>query len=180
MASSTSVLFVPGAWHSPQCFDVIRGLEADNYNTEVVHLPSVDPVIPHLDFAEDVCEIRKKINIAVNAGQRVLVVVHSYGGLPGCEAIRGLDWETRQRQGQPGGVTFHSNITFEAWRYVPSTYLYCLKDQAIPHPVQKMMVEEVAKGVDIHTDVVNASHSPFYTVPDHVSAAIKKAAGGRT
>jgi hypothetical protein len=71
--------------------------------------------------------------------------------------------------------TFHS-ITFEAWRHVPSTYLYCLKDEAILLPVQKMMVEEVAKGVRIHTDVVDASYSPFYTAPDHVAAAIRKAA----
>jgi pentose-5-phosphate-3-epimerase len=38
-----------------------------------------------------------------------------------------------------------------------------------------MMVEEVAKGVRIHTDVVDASHSPFYTAPTQVVAAIKKA-----
>jgi pimeloyl-ACP methyl ester carboxylesterase len=249
MASSTTIIFIPGAWHSPRCFDlVIKGLETDGYNAEVVHLPSVGPVIPHSDFLDDVCQIRKQIEIAANAGQRVVVVVHSYGGLPGCEAIRGLDWETRQLQGQPGGVvhlffccsfivpkgkslissfggddlpwfevsddrlivtpatpretfyndmneidakkatdalkphsyqTFHSNLTFEAWRHVPSTYLYCLKDEAIPFPVQKMMVEEVAKGVRIDTDVVNASHSPFYTAPNHVVAAINKAASQR-
>ncbi|KAJ5355049.1 uncharacterized protein N7496_012261 [Penicillium cataractarum] len=246
MASSTTILFIPGAWHSPQCFDkVIRKLETHGYNTDVVYLPSVGPVIPHSDFSEDVNQVKKQIEIAADAGQRVVVVVHSYGGIPGCEAIRGLDWETRQRQGQPGGVvhlffccsfivpegkslissfggddlpwfqvsddrllvtpatpketfyndmneidakraaetlephsyqTFHSNITFEAWRHVPSTYLYCLKDEAIPLPVQKMMVEEVAKGVNIQTDVVDASHSPFYTAPDHMAAAIKKAA----
>ncbi|KAJ6013218.1 hypothetical protein N7540_007809 [Penicillium herquei] len=246
MASSTTVIFIPGAWHNPECFDaVIQGLETDGYSTDVVHLPSVDPAIPHSDFSEDVCQIRKQIELAADAGQRVVVVVHSYGGVPGCEAIRGLDWEARQLKGQPGGVvhlffccsfivpegkslissfggndlpwfdisddrlivnpaspretfyndmnevdaqramdalkphsyqTFHSTLTFEAWRYVPSTYLYCLKDEAIPLFVQKMMVEEVAKGVNIHTDVVDASHSPFYTAPNHVVAAIKKAA----
>ncbi|KAJ5498229.1 hypothetical protein N7453_007280 [Penicillium expansum] len=250
MASSTTVLFIPGAWHNPQCFDqVIKSLQADGYNTDVVHLPSVGPVIPHSNFSEDVCQIRKQVEMAANAGQRVVVVVHSYGGIPGCEAIRDLDWGTRQSQGQPGGVvhlffccsfivpegkslissfggddlpwfqvsddrlivtpatpretfyndmsepdakravealqphsyqTFHSNITFEAWRHVSSTYLYCLKDEAIPLAVQKIMVEEVAKGVKIHTDVVNASHSPFYTVPDHMATAIKKAASRRT
>jgi pimeloyl-ACP methyl ester carboxylesterase len=245
MASSTTVLFIPGAWHSPLCFDaVIKGLENDGYNTDVVHLPSVDPVIPHSDFADDVSQIKKQIEIAASAGQRVIVVVHSYGGVPGCEAIRGLDWKTRQLNGQPGGVvhlffccsfivpegkslissfggedlpwfnvshdrllvtpatprdtlyndmteieakkaadalkphsyqTFHSNLTFEAWGYVPSTYLYCLQDAAIPIFIQRMMVEEVAKGVRIHTDVVDASHSPFYTAPTQVVAAIKKA-----
>jgi hypothetical protein len=60
--------------------------------------------VPHADFLEDVCQIRKQIDIAANDGQKVVVVVHSYGGLPGCGAVRGLDWETRRRQGQPGGV----------------------------------------------------------------------------
>ncbi|KAL3471507.1 alpha/beta-hydrolase [Aspergillus californicus] len=245
MSSSTTVLFIPGAWHNPHCFDkVIQRLEADGYSTDVVHLPSVGPIEPHSDFSEDVSRIREQIALAANAGQRVVVVVHSYGGLPGCEAIRGLDWETRQRQSQSGGVvhlffccsfivpegkslissfggddlpwfqvsddrllvtpatpretfyndmndrdakvaaealkphsyqTFHSNITFAAWRHVPSTYLYCLKDEAIPLSIQKMMVQEVARGIKIYTDVVDASHSPFYTVPDHVAAAIEAA-----
>jgi pimeloyl-ACP methyl ester carboxylesterase len=250
MASSTTVLFIPGAWHNPQCFNqVIERLEKDGYNTDVVHLPSVGSTIPHPDFSEDVRQVRSQIEIAANAGQRVVVVVHSYGGLPGCEAIRGLAWESRQRQNQPLGVvhlcfccsfivpggkslissfggddlpwfqvsddrlivtpatptetfyndmneldakravealkphsyqTFHSKLTYEAWRHVPSTYLYCLEDKAIPLPIQRMMVDVVAKGVEIYTDVINASHSPFHTAPDHVAAAIKRAASQRT
>jgi pimeloyl-ACP methyl ester carboxylesterase len=244
--SSTKVIFIPGAWHNPRCFDkVIRRLEADGYHTGVVHLPSVGPIKPQSDFSEDVFRIREHIESAANAGQRVVVVMHSYGGLPGCEAIRGLDWASRQRQGRPGGVvhlffccsfivpegkslissfggddllwfqvsddrllvtpatpretfyndmggldaeravealkphsyqTFHSKVTFAAWRHVPSTYLYCLRDEAIPLSVQKMMVEEVAKGIEIHTHVVDASHSPFFTKPGHVADAIKAAA----
>jgi pimeloyl-ACP methyl ester carboxylesterase len=250
MASGTTILFIPGAWHKPQCFSkVTRRLEADGFNTVLVHLPSVGPTGSDADFSRDVWEVRKQIEIAASTGQRVVVVMHSYGGLPGCEAIRGLDWDSRKLQNQPGGVvhlffccsfivpagkslissfggddlpwfqvsddrsivtpatpretfyndmdeadasfavgelrphsyqTFHSNITFEAWRYVPSTYLYCLKDKAIPLAVQKWMVEDVAKGVRIHTEVVNASHSPFYTDPIFVAAAIKKAANWRT
>jgi hypothetical protein len=42
--------------------------------------------------------------------------------------------------------TFHSPCTYAAWKNVPSTYLYCLQDAAIPLTVQKMMVEETAKG----------------------------------
>ncbi|KAL4875875.1 alpha/beta-hydrolase [Aspergillus karnatakaensis] len=245
MAASTTIVFVPGGWHSPRCFDtVIRALEDDGYHTDVVHLPSVGPVAPHQNFDEDVSQIRSQIEAAADARQRCVVVVHSYGGIPACEAIRGLDWATRQIQGKSGGVvhilfccsfivaegkslmssiggdplpwwnvsddqlivtpttpkeifyndmhdldaaraiqtlrphsyqTFFSKITFEAWRHVPSTYLYCLKDQAIPLSVQKMMVEEVAKGVSIYTDVVDASHSPFYTAPDQLVAAMKRA-----
>ncbi|KAE8387436.1 hypothetical protein BDV23DRAFT_195830 [Aspergillus alliaceus] len=42
--------------------------------------------------------------------------------------------------------TLHSPVTYAAWKHVPTTYLYCVKDNAIPFYVQKMMVEETAKG----------------------------------
>ncbi|KAL4868411.1 hypothetical protein BDV12DRAFT_185933 [Aspergillus spectabilis] len=209
MASSTTVIFIP----------IIALLEAARYKTDLVHLPSVELSTPHSGFSQD----------------KVIVVVHSYGGLPGNEAIQGLDWGTRQRNAQPGGVThlvfccsfivpegkslissiggndlpwlkvssdrlivtpadpeqifyndteeeeqrnFHSIVTYAGWKDVPSsTYLYCLKDQAMPIAVQKMMVEEVAKEFPIWTETLNASHSPFYSVPDDVAFAIKRAAG---
>ncbi|KAL2850399.1 alpha/beta-hydrolase [Aspergillus pseudodeflectus] len=232
MKPGLDVIFIPGAWHNPRCFDkVIRRLEADGYHTGVVHLPSVGPIKPQSDFSEDVFRIREHIESAANAGQRVVVVMHSYGRLPGYEAIRGvvhlffccsfivpegkslitsfggddLPWfqvsddrllvtPATPREtfyNDMGGLdaeravdalkphsyqTFHSKLTFAAWRHVPSTYLYCLRDEAIPLSVQKMMVEEVAKGIEIHTHVVDASHSPFFTEPGHVADAIKAAA----
>ena len=126
MASSTTILFIPGAWHSPKCFEtVILGIEADGYNTDVVHLPSVDPTVPHSDFSDDVDQIKKQIELAANSGQRVVVVVHSYGGVPGSEAIRGLDWETRQQNGQQGGVV---HLFFLSYPLSLSSFL-------IPYPL---------------------------------------------
>lgn len=247
MPESTTLLFVPGAWHSPDCFDpVIQRLKAANYSTCKVHLPSVNPPSHYLDFSADVSHIRTQIETAVDAGQNVVVVVHSYGSLPTNEAIKGLDIKTRQGEGLKGGVThlffccsfiipegqslisafggndlpwfrvsddrlevhpatpdqifyndcddeqvknavaaleahsyqtFHSPCTYAAWKHVPSTYLYCRKDAAIPLTVQMMMVEETAKGFGINTETVDASHSPFYSKPDEVTAAILRAAG---
>jgi pimeloyl-ACP methyl ester carboxylesterase len=247
MSESTAVLFVPGAWHSPDCFNtVIQGLESANYATCKIHLPSVNPPSHYLDFSADVAHIRTKIETAVDAGQNVVVVVHSYGSLPSNEAIEGLDIKTRQEKGLKGGVThlffccsfvipegqslisafggndlpwfmvsddrlevhpatpekvfyndcdevqvkdavaalaahsyqtFHSPCTYAAWKHVPSTYLYCLKDAAIPLTVQMMMVEETAKGYGMKTETVDASHSPFYSKPGELTAAIRRAAG---
>lgn len=59
---------------------------------------------------------------------------------------------------------------------MPTTYIYCTLDAAIPIHIQKMMVEETAKGVDIHTDEINAAHSPFINVPEAVAASIQKVA----
>jgi pimeloyl-ACP methyl ester carboxylesterase len=244
---STTVLFVPGAWHSPDCYDpVVQRLEAAKYKPSKVHLASVKPPTHYLDFSEDVAQIRTQIEHAVNAGQHVVVVVHSYGGLPSNEAIKGLDIQTRQQKGLAGGVThlffccsfiipegeslisafggndlpwfmvtddrlevnpanpdkvfyndcnatqvesavaslrphsyqcFHSPCTYAAWKEVPSTYLYCLRDAAIPLAVQKMMVEDTARGFGIKTETVDASHNPFISQPDELTAAIRRAAG---
>ncbi|KAJ5798416.1 uncharacterized protein N7503_007712 [Penicillium pulvis] len=247
MNQSTTILFVPGAWHNPDCYDsIVSRLEAVDYKTKKVHLPTVGPLTHYLDFDEDVAHIRAQIEQAVNAGQKVVVVVHSYGGVPSNEAIQGLDINTRQKMGLTGGVThlffccsfviaegqslisafggndlpwfrvaddklevnvadpdkvfyndcddaqveravaalrshsyqsFHSICTYAAWKHIPSTYLYCLKDAAIPLAVQKMMVEGTAKGSGMRTETVNASHSPFISQPDELTAAIRRAAG---
>jgi pimeloyl-ACP methyl ester carboxylesterase len=247
MSEIRTIIFIPGAWHSPDCFDpVIQRLEAANYRTLKVHLPSVNPPIHHRDFTADVSHIRAEIEKAADNGWQILIVVHSYGSLPANEAIRGLDIATRQESGLKGGVahlffccsfiiaegqslisafggnglpwfmvsedqlevqpatpekifyndcndtqvvnavaalrphsyqTFFSPCTYAAWRKIPSTYLYCLRDAAIPMSVQKMMVENTAKGCDIMTSTVDASHSPFYSKPDDLSAAIRRAAG---
>ncbi|KAJ5537739.1 hypothetical protein N7494_007218 [Penicillium frequentans] len=247
MNHSTTILFVPGAWHNPDCYDpVVSRLEAVNYKTEKVHLPTVGPSTHYLNFDEDVAQIRRQIKHAVNAGQEVVVVVHSYGGLPSNEAIKGLDINTRQKMGLTGGVThlffccsfviaegqslisafggndlpwfrvaddklevnvadpdkvfyndcddvqvehavaslrphsyqsFHSVCTYAAWKHIPSTYLYCLQDAAIPLAVQKMMVEGTAKGFGMGTETVDASHSPFISQPDELTSAIRRAAG---
>ena len=71
----------------------------------------------------------------------------------------------------------HSPCTYAAWRDVPSTYLYCLQDAAIPIEIQKAMVEGTASGTGIKTETVDASHSPFLSKPDEVTAAIRRAAG---
>lgn len=247
MPEIRTVLFVPGAWHSPDCFDpVIQRLEATNYKTLKIHLPSVNPPSHHRDFKADVSHIRAQIEMAIDDGRQILIVVHSYGSLPANEAIRGLDISTRREKGLKGSVahlffccsfiiteghslisafggnglpwfmvsedqlevqpaapekifyndcdetkvkdavaalkphsyqTFFSACTYAAWKRVPSTYLYCLRDAAIPMSVQKMMVESTAGGYDVKTDTVDASHSPFYSKPDELSTAIRRAAG---
>lgn len=247
MNQSTTILFVPGAWHSPDCYDpVIQRLEAANYKTDKVYLPSVGPVKYHLNFDADVAQIRTQIERAADAGQNVVVIVHSYGSLPANEAIKGLDLKTRQQNGLPGGVshlffcsafvikegdsligafggnalpwfkvsedqlevvaanpqqtfyhdcdtaqiessiaalkphsyqTLHSPCTYAAWRDVPSTYLYCTEDAAIPLVVQQAMVEGTAMGIDMKTETLHASHSPFLSKPDETTAAIRRSAG---
>ena len=36
-----------------------------------------------------------------------MLVIHSYGGVPGCQAVRGLDKETRVSEGKEEGGIVH-------------------------------------------------------------------------
>lgn len=74
---------------------------------------------------------------------------------------------------------FSSPLTYEAWRDVPSSYIYCTLDNAIPIADQKRMVEETAKGVDIRTVQLESSHSPFLSMPETLARTIGELIEGR-
>jgi pimeloyl-ACP methyl ester carboxylesterase len=70
---------------------------------------------------------------------------------------------------------FSSKSTYAAWKHVPSTYLFCEKDRAIPLEAQRSMVEN--SGVQWRTESLNSSHSPFLSMPEETAKAIRRAAG---
>lgn len=69
-----------------------------------VDLPSVGAVPAKYDFTEDVEAIRECAARLVEAGDDTVVVLHSYSGLPGGEALKGLGKAEREKQGLKGGV----------------------------------------------------------------------------
>ena len=58
------------------------------------------------------------------------------------------------------------------WRGIPSTYVTCTQDQAIPYPAQQAMSGRAGA---VHT--LQASHSPFLSQPGQVAARIAAVAG---
>lgn len=72
--------------------------------------------------------------------------------------------------------TMFSKTTWEPWRTIPSTYLYCTADKAIPIEVQRGMVEATKAKWESET-VEGASHSPFLSQPAKVTEAVRRAAG---
>ena len=243
MSSKPVIVFVPGAWHPPSCFDpVTQRLEAAGYETKGVNLASVGSPEPLKDFQPDVEAIQQTMKPFIDQGKDILLVVHSYGGVVGNEAVRGLDKASREKEGKKGGVshiyfccafalpegvslmdvlqgkplpwfqisedertvtpatpietfyndvenaeqypgilkphsyrTFFSKVTYPAWQYVPSTYLLCEKDMALPLHAQKGMVE--GSGGKIKAETVDASHSPFLSMPEEMAKSIRRAAG---
>ncbi|KAF2753372.1 alpha/beta-hydrolase [Pseudovirgaria hyperparasitica] len=70
---------------------------------------------------------------------------------------------------------FYHKSTYAAWRHLPSWYIYCTLDNAIPHPVQQSMVQ--GTGVNFRSVTLEASHSPFLSKPKETAYAIRNAAG---
>jgi pimeloyl-ACP methyl ester carboxylesterase len=103
--SKPTIVFVPGAWHTSAAFNaVIALLKTHDYESIGLHLPSVggNPVVTDMD--PDKALIRSTATKLVEAGKDVLVVSHSYGGVPANSSLEGLSKTERANAGKKGGV----------------------------------------------------------------------------
>ena len=101
-----TIVLVPGAWHKPEIYSsVTSNLEAHGYPTVSLPLPSAGAMPPNTTFDEDVRAIRDRLTTLVESDEKeVILVVHSYTGMPGAEAPKGLGKKERQEKGLNGGV----------------------------------------------------------------------------
>jgi pimeloyl-ACP methyl ester carboxylesterase len=60
--------------------------------------------------------------------------------------------------------------TVAAWQELPSTYVICEQDQAVPPPAQEAMASRAAT-----VERLPSSHSPFLSRPDDVAAIVRQA-----
>ncbi|KAJ4378913.1 hypothetical protein N0V86_005789 [Didymella sp. IMI 355093] len=80
----------------------------------------------------------------------------------------------------------HSLATLEAptlgasWKTIPSSYLICEQDLAIPVPIQEMMINGAKeKGARVEVSRLDTGHSPYLTMPKETVAWIRTVAGER-
>ncbi|KAI1452514.1 alpha/beta-hydrolase [Annulohypoxylon moriforme] len=112
MAKSNPVLvFSPGAWHTPDFFEPTTSLLREaGYTCDLVSLPSIGaelrspPQIPQ-NFDADVAAIRGTITKHLDSGHDVVLIVHSYSGVVGSEAVIRLDRTSRSHAGKSTSVT---------------------------------------------------------------------------
>ncbi|KAH8700033.1 catalytic protein [Phaeosphaeriaceae sp. PMI808] len=119
MASSTSdpkdivIVVVQGSFHTPQAYQKLtEGLKHQGYATFQPGLPSCsntdDADFPSKTLRDDSAAVKSVVERLVNdEGKKVFVVMHSYGGLVGSNAIpKELSFKYRKSNGLSGGV-FH-------------------------------------------------------------------------
>lgn len=100
-----TIVFVPGAWHSPSCFEPLpKLLYAEKYEVVGVTLPSVGAEPPVSSFDPDVAAIRETVLSILELGKDVVLAVHSYGAIPTSEAVKGLGLQDRFQEGKKGAV----------------------------------------------------------------------------
>jgi pimeloyl-ACP methyl ester carboxylesterase len=244
MAPPTIVL-LQGSFQRPDIYHAFaRRLEARGFPVAQPPYPSLDqddPAFTSKSLADDAAAVEATLRTLVEDQHKtVLLLMHSYGGLVGSEAVpESLTSTNRAARGLRGGVahlcylaafvlprgqsvaqtvgpsphhdvwdgrflmrepraSMYDDVPAEeaeywaarvipqsaavmetpmercAWGYVPSTYVVCTADKAVPPAVQDMfagMAGAARKEVD-------AGHSAFLSKPEEVLALVEMAADG--
>ena len=96
-----------GVSHSPSHYQrVLTILEKSDFETRCLPLASLNCDKPQAaTAAKDAAYIRcESLQPLIEDGKEVLLVMHSYGGIPGSAAANGLSAVERRQQGLNGGV----------------------------------------------------------------------------
>ncbi|KAK0754681.1 Alpha/beta hydrolase fold-1 [Schizothecium vesticola] len=97
--SKPTLIFVPGAWFPSSSWDPVTALLASpphNLPCVTIPLPSSHtplpppPGVPFPTLLDDITAVRTAITACTSRGRDVVLVVHSYGAIPGHSAARGL------------------------------------------------------------------------------------------
>jgi pimeloyl-ACP methyl ester carboxylesterase len=225
--SLPSLLIVPGAWHEPDHFRALLDELPDiDVHTVTLRSSGKDPAVLGDMYAD--AEAVAQAAAAIDGP--VVVVAHSYGGIPTTQAfpcarnVRRLiylaafqlhageslvstnggslmSWsELRRRPGirdyveamtpttifyndldnltarravsQLGYQSYASmrqRLTATAWKSIPSTYVICERDNALPVATQEL----IAKRAD-DVQRMTTSHSPFLSQPAELAALIRR------
>jgi hypothetical protein len=101
-----AILLAPGSFSLPLYTTLIDHLKYYGYDVVFAQYPSIgrrDP-LPAATMDEDAASVSAAATKLADAGKSILMVTHSYGGIPGTEGMKGLSRKEREAEGKPGGV----------------------------------------------------------------------------
>lgn len=101
-----TVVFVPGAFHTPAHFEpIVSLLEKHSYSSLAVQLPTRGATARSSDLHDDIQAIREQLTRLIEVEQKeVVLVMHSHGGVSGCQSVQGFEKSGRIAQGKDGGI----------------------------------------------------------------------------
>ena len=105
MSPKPIFVLVPGNFLPPTYYaSTAKHLDSHGFQTRPVTLPSTGSTSPLTSNEPDVRAVRHILEELTDSGKEIIVVAHSYGGIPTCEAVKGLGCEERGKLGKTGGV----------------------------------------------------------------------------
>lgn len=101
-----AIVLVHGAWHVPEHYtDFIHRLQKAGFEVFCPRLPTCDKSkLLTSDMFSDAQVVRDQVLSLINQSREVLMLLHSYGGAVGTEAVRGLSKNEYTAQELRGGV----------------------------------------------------------------------------
>ncbi|RFU75229.1 alpha beta hydrolase family domain-containing [Trichoderma arundinaceum] len=97
------IFVIPGAWHPASCMDdFLKSLEAAGFSAQAISLRSVGN--RDVTVQDDEAQVKAVVTPLIDAGEDIVIVAHSYGGVVGTGVIAGLDKRSRDAQGLKGGI----------------------------------------------------------------------------
>ncbi|KAJ1323192.1 alpha/beta fold hydrolase [Microdochium nivale] len=113
-AEKPVILLVHGAWHSPGHYNtLIKSLREAGYTVLAPPLATAGPddSIIGKSVVDDVNRIHEAVLPHIEAGRQIVVVSHSYGGIPATESCAGHTVNERAARGLEGGIKAMVYIT---------------------------------------------------------------------
>ena len=102
-----AIVLVQGSFQLPEVYyKLADALRTSGYEVHQPSLPTLtEPDLATKTLSDDAAAVRSEVKALVDGGKAVVVVMHSYGGLVGSEAVlKDLSFSQRQSEGLPGGV----------------------------------------------------------------------------
>ncbi|KAH8705739.1 Alpha/Beta hydrolase protein [Talaromyces proteolyticus] len=109
--SKPSIIFIPGSYTLLSDYQpLFDAVSKEGYEINGIHPPTVgsgrrqgrDGLAPSMyDDAEAIAEEAEKL---ANQGKDVILMGHSYAGVPMSQSVKGLGKEQRKALGKPGGI----------------------------------------------------------------------------
>jgi pimeloyl-ACP methyl ester carboxylesterase len=103
---SSTILIIPGGWHTNTHYTALQhALTSAGFK---VHIPILSSTSltkpPYAALAADTVHIRSGAERLIEEGDELIVLMHSYGGQVGTNALSGFGVEQRKKEGLKGGV----------------------------------------------------------------------------
>lgn len=102
-----TIVLVHGAWHLPNHYTMLKDkLTQRGFTVIQPRNASVGQVsdIKGKTHLDDVAAIHEAMESLLNDGKEIIVVCHSYGGIPGSAAVEGYQVHERRDKSLKGGI----------------------------------------------------------------------------